>query len=221
MNTILNGHTSKETAHEIKNYPWGFKLKTSQFIWIETVPKKGDRVVRQTIDPKNGRLCAPKKSTFNAITWLYMDEQGHIQSDGLNIYSSSFEIPEGLQLNVEQQKRFNELRGINTKETDEFTGKTKKDFSVKWEKDSDGECDDVKITFDRPDGVMIKEIFEAMKSLNQERLNQVFKIRESKTWGDHPGIVRICTRGGMQLTTVGEDAYKEYLASDHNILQES
>ncbi len=205
MKTILNGHTSKETAHEIKNYPWGFKLKTSQFIWIETVPKKGDRVVRQTIDPKNGRLCAPKKSTFNAITWLYMDEQGHIQSEGLHIYSTIKEIPEGLQLNAEQHKQFSALKGIHTKE------EGKKAFSIKWEKDKNGECNEARITFDRPDGVQVKEIFEALRTLNQDRLKQVFKVRSYGSFGNHAGTVRICVRGGVQLTTVKEESYEKYL----------
>lgn len=69
-------------------------------------------------------------------------------------------------------------------------------------------------------GVKLREIFAAMKSLNQDKLNEVFEIRESATFGNYPGTVRICTRGGSQLGTVSEDSYKEYLASDYNQIEE-
>jgi hypothetical protein len=238
---ILNGHRSFETAYKIENYPWGFRLKTTQYVWIETVRKKGDRVIRQTIDPRTGKLCAAKCSTFSNIKWLYMDEKGHVQSDGLGIYNDKkTEVKTAIEriglenLLPEQVKQYNALIGINEVVEDEFTGKTKKDFSVKWERETigqgwkdgkwnngeKGKCDEVKITFDRPDGVKLIEIFRAMKSLNQDRLNEVFTIRHSETWGDREGIVRICIRGGFQLTTVSGDSYREWLASDANVMEQ-
>ncbi len=137
-------------------------------------------------------------------------------------------------LNPEQRKMYNQLQGIQEVKTDEFTGKAKKDFSVKWERETigngwkdkvyhpgePGEYIEVKITFDRPDGITLKEIFKAMKSLNQEKLTQVFKIREDKHFGDHAGVVRICTRGGNQLYMPREEEYKEFLASDENQTEE-
>ncbi len=223
---ILTGHTNFETAYQIKDYPWGFRLRTTQYVWIETVKKKGDRVIRQTIDPRSGKLCAPKASTFCNLQWLYLDEVGHVQSDGVGIYNKREEVTAAVEkigienLLPEQRTQYNSLLGINEKKVDEFTGETKKDFSVKWDKDADGKYDEVKITFDRPDGVSLKEMFKAMQSLNQDKLNQVFEIRESKTWGNHAGTVRICIRGGFMLCTVPENEYKEWLASDANVLEE-
>ena len=55
---------SKETAKEAKDYPYG-GLKTSMFFWIEDGGKKGWRNVMQSVNPKSGRLNAPKKSTYS------------------------------------------------------------------------------------------------------------------------------------------------------------
>ncbi len=83
---ILTGHTSYETAYKIAGYPWGFKLRTSQFVWIETVKGKGDRVCRATIDPRSNKLCATKKSTFSPFKYLFLDEKSHVQSGGIEAY---------------------------------------------------------------------------------------------------------------------------------------
>lgn len=242
MNTqqILKGHTSFETAYKIENYPWGFKLRTTQYVWVETLPKKGDRVVWQTIDPRTNKLCAPKKSTFSPLKWLYIDEKGHVQSCGINIYTKT-EVTKkvgellGLEnLLPEQRKQYNQMLGINEVKIDEFTGQVKKDFSVKWERETigqgwqngvwnkgeKGKYDEVRITFDRPDGVSLKEIFSAMKSLNQEKLNEVFEERPSLSSGTRTGTVRIYCRNGVYLGTVSEESYKNWLASDANILEE-
>ena len=50
MKKIIYGATTPETAIVVNNYPWGFKLKTSQRYWIETT-KQGDRFVIQTLNP--------------------------------------------------------------------------------------------------------------------------------------------------------------------------
>lgn len=245
MKTILKNHTSLETAYKVDDYPYGFRLRTSIFYWIETVAKKGDRFCTCTINPKNGRYNAVKKSTFTNIGFMFLDENNHVKWTGLNIYSKPEQIEAFINkvgednLNEEQNKQYRQLTGKKVVEIDEFSGKVKKDFSVKWEyevtgqgwktneagqrfwdKGEKGKCDEVKITFDRPDGVSLKEIFKAMKSLNQEKLNQVFEIRKSPTWGDRAGTVRICTRGGNQLGTVSEASYKNYLASDTNLMEE-
>lgn len=236
----LTGHTSYETAYKIENYPWGFRLRTTQFVWIETVKKKGDRVVRQTIDPRTGKLCAAKCSTFSPIKWLYIDEKGHVQSSGVNIYTDRAVITAAVEkmgidnLNAEQRTQYNSLLGINEVKTDEFTGKVKKDFSVKWERETigagwvggswnpgeKGNYDEVKITFDRPDGVAPIEIFRALKSLNQDKLNQVFAERPSISAGTRTGTVRVCCRGGVYLGEVSEESYKNWLASDANVMEE-
>ena len=49
----------------VENYPYGFRLKTTLYDEMEFSPKKGFRHVTTTINPKNGRLNKPKKSTYD------------------------------------------------------------------------------------------------------------------------------------------------------------
>ena len=64
---------------EVNNYPYGFKLKTTLFDYIEFDKKKGFRHCTQTINPKTGRLNNPKKSTYYALLVRYYNEDGHIK----------------------------------------------------------------------------------------------------------------------------------------------
>ncbi len=237
---FLFGH-DEQNPIIINDYPYGFKLRTSIKYWIETTPKKGDRFCSQTLNPKNGRWNALKKSTYSEIGIMFKNELGHIKWAGVSLYTDRDKIVSFIEniggvekLNKEQVKIYNSLMGINEVKENEFTGKKLKDFSVKWEYETigagwkdgkynngeKGKADEVKITFDRPDGVKLREIFEAMKTLNQDKLNEVFEVRVSKHFGDRAGTVRICTRGGNQLGTVSEQSYKEYLASDENTIKE-
>jgi hypothetical protein len=241
MKNYITKHTSFETAYKVENYPYGFRLRTTMHYWIETVAKKGDRLCTCTINPKNGRINAPKKSTFSNIGILYLDENNHVHWDTINIYTKPNLIVDFInntigedKLNEEQKKQYRQLIGKKVVEVDELTGKKKKDFSIKWgyeivgsgweggkyNNGEKGKCNEVKITFDRPDGVNRKEIFEAMKTLNQDKLKEVFEIRKSPHWGEYSGTVRICVRGGVQLGTVSEETYNNYLASDENTVEE-
>jgi hypothetical protein len=221
MKTYLFGHTSPETAYEIKDYPYG-RLRTSMFVWVESEPKKGDRVCRMTINPKNGIKNTPKKSTYSTLYVLYINsENGHLESDGgFSIYSEKQKVSDFIQAIGGEEKltevqRFNlsELLGIGKPMKRETIKNL--DYKVKWEKNHMGTAyHEVKITFDRPDGVSIKEIFQAIKSLDQKKLNECFAGYSSQSWGHVEGFVRVCIRGGMQLTTVKEATYKEWLALD-------
>ena len=66
------------------NYPYGYTLRTTLFDTIEFAPKKGYRHVTQTINPKNGKLNAPKKSTYYPFIIRYYNEDGHIKTKHLN-----------------------------------------------------------------------------------------------------------------------------------------
>ena len=55
-----------DTAVEIGNYPWGFRLRTKVRYWIETT-NRGDRFVKCTLNPKTNQWCKPKKSTYDAV----------------------------------------------------------------------------------------------------------------------------------------------------------
>jgi hypothetical protein len=176
---------------------------------------------------------------------LCLDENGHVQSFGVGRYAKQDEIERFVStvgeqnLNSFQLTQLRELRGEVVLKENEFTGKKEKGFSVKWERETvgagwfrneegksvwnageKGKYIEVKITFDRTDGVRLDEIFKAMKSLNQDKLNEVFATRECSHFGPRPGVVRICCRGGSYLGTMSEEAYKNYLASDENVMQE-
>lgn len=86
VKNILSGHTSFETAHKVSNYPYGFKLRTDIYFWIETTPNKGDRFCSVTVDPKTGKLNKPKKSTYSDFMYLYEDAIGHVHHGVIHIY---------------------------------------------------------------------------------------------------------------------------------------
>ena len=64
---------------EVENYPYGYTLKTTLFDTMEFNPKKGYRHITQTINPKNGKLNAPKKSTYAPLKIRFYDENKHIK----------------------------------------------------------------------------------------------------------------------------------------------
>ena len=70
---------------EVKDYPYGFKLRTTLYDTAEFDPKKGFRRVTQTVNPKNGKLNKPKKSTYQSILYRYKDENGHIKNVVFNL----------------------------------------------------------------------------------------------------------------------------------------
>ena len=82
----LQGHTCKENAYEVKDYPWGFRQRTSIFYWIETKPGKGDRFCSYTINPKTGSPCAPKCSTYSTFMYMYLDENNHVKHGIIDAY---------------------------------------------------------------------------------------------------------------------------------------
>ncbi len=86
---ILYGYNSFENSYEVSNYPWGFRLKTKRRTWIETNKTKGDRVCFCTLNPKTNKWCAVKKSTYNAVDVLFIDENEHIKSIGLWKYGTT------------------------------------------------------------------------------------------------------------------------------------
>lgn len=88
--SILRGYTTPERPYKVDNYPWGFKLKTTIHYWIESKPGLGDRMGTYTINPKNGRPCAPKYTTYSPFMYLYLDEIGHVK----NGIIESFEVEE-------------------------------------------------------------------------------------------------------------------------------
>ena len=212
----LFNHTSEETAYLIKDYPYG-RLRCQRKVWIETDPKgkKGDRFVSRTQNPKTGLWNKPKKSTYYNIGVLFKDTKGHIHWSVVSKYNDRDKIKAFVEeiggvekLQPGQLIMYNSLMGIRHVIYDDF-GNKEKTFSIKWERNyHQTRYVELKITFNRPDGVSLKEIFEAMKTVNQDRLKEVY---------NNDGLVRICVRGGSMLGTVAYDSYLEYLASDTSL----
>lgn len=81
----LYNHTSQETAYLVEDYPWGFRLRTQIRYWIESKPKHGQRFASQTVNPKTGKWCAPKYSTYAPIMVMFLDEKEHVYYESLRM----------------------------------------------------------------------------------------------------------------------------------------
>lgn len=91
---ILKGHVSPETAYEVADYPYGFRLRCKIRYWLEVDPKRGVRFVSQTTNPKRGDIWnKPKKSTYARFGGaMFLDEQNHVQWAALSEYSDAAEV---------------------------------------------------------------------------------------------------------------------------------
>ena len=123
-----------DTAIEVDNYPWGFRLKTKVKYWVES-NNKGDRLIKQTLNPKTNEWCKPKKSTYNAVEVLYFDDNGHVKVYGIGKYGVNEKVLKTFisnidynSLNLLQKKQIEMIRSIN---------KVMENVSVKIEKVSE------------------------------------------------------------------------------------
>ena len=104
--TYIYGHESQETAYTVKDYPWGFSLRTEQRYWIESKKGQGQRFVTQTLNPKNGKWCAPKKSTYSKVIMMYLDENNHVKYTALGIYDKKETIEKWVEKHKENLTDF-------------------------------------------------------------------------------------------------------------------
>ena len=93
MTTILQGHTTPETAYVVNDYPYGFRLRCTIRYWLEYKPGTGFRLVSQTTNPKRGNIWnKPKTSTYCRFGGcMFLDDAGHVQWSGLSEYCSGAE----------------------------------------------------------------------------------------------------------------------------------
>ncbi len=90
--TLLQGATSAETAYIVNDYPYGFRLRCKIRYWLETT-SRGTRFCSQTTNPKKGdKWNAPKKSTYMNVGVMFVDENNHIQWNGVSPGSSEDQI---------------------------------------------------------------------------------------------------------------------------------
>lgn len=91
----LLGHESPDTAYEVADYPYGFRLRTTIRYWVETKKGHGQRLVSQTRNPKKpGQPWnAPKGSTYSEILALHLDQAtGHIEHTTATSYNTEAEL---------------------------------------------------------------------------------------------------------------------------------
>ena len=94
---ILANHHSQETAFEVSDYPYSWKLRCRIRYWLEIHPKKGTRFCSQTTNPrKAGEVWnAVKKSTYSIFGVMVQyddtdgkpDEVGHIHWIGMSCFN--------------------------------------------------------------------------------------------------------------------------------------
>ncbi len=88
MQNTLQGHTNFDTAYEVDDYPYGFRLRTKIRYWVEG-NKNGDRFVSCTLNPKNGKWNKPKADTYKTAGVLFIEETtGHVKYACINPYHS-------------------------------------------------------------------------------------------------------------------------------------
>lgn len=86
-----------DTAYIVKDWPWGWTLKTEARFWIETT-KRGDRFVQQTLNPKTGQWCKPKKQTYEAVLVLAITDEGKVTYKGLGNHADRDKIAAVLEM---------------------------------------------------------------------------------------------------------------------------
>ena len=120
MSKYIYNKDSFDNAIEVNNYPWGFRLKTKRRTWIETDKNKGDRVCFCTLNPKTNKWCAVKKSTYNAVDVLLIDDNEHVKSIGVWKYGTNEKDLESFlskidynSLSLLQKKQIERIKAIN------------------------------------------------------------------------------------------------------------
>ena len=91
VNQII-GAVSPETATYVNGYPYGFRLRTQIRYWVESKPKFGQRLVSQTMNPKNGRWNKPKAGTYSEIVIMGKAANGYIVTDALSVNATEEEV---------------------------------------------------------------------------------------------------------------------------------
>lgn len=92
---IITSAISPETAYLVTDYPYGFRLRCQIRYWLEFKKGKGVRFVSQTTNPKRPGIVwnKPKASTYCEFGGaMFLDENGHVQWSGLNMYAEVAEM---------------------------------------------------------------------------------------------------------------------------------
>ena len=112
----LTNHTNENNAYIVDDYPYG-RYRTKMRYWIETNKTHGDRVCRQSLNPKTDKWNNPKKSTYSEVMVLKKNpSNGHVETDSLSTWAGEERIKEFMnkyELNEQQKKRCKQLIILN------------------------------------------------------------------------------------------------------------
>jgi hypothetical protein len=93
---VLTGHNSFETAYEIQDYPYGFRLRCKMRVWIEEHATRGARFVSCTSNPKveGLRWNKPKAGVYAkyGVVLFLNPIHGHVEHVGVSEYSDVQEL---------------------------------------------------------------------------------------------------------------------------------
>lgn len=89
--TTASGLLPSLYVEEIKDYPFG-RHRTTGKAWLEFSPRHGFRFCRQLVNPKTGRYCAPKKSTYFECALPMRKENGHFSFAAWDLNKTTEEI---------------------------------------------------------------------------------------------------------------------------------
>lgn len=115
---FLFGYNSQTKSLKVENYPWGFKLRTDIFYWLESKPKHGDRFCSYTIDPRNGRACKPKNDTYSTFAYMYKNDEGHVKYGCVDFNCFLKDLPGKLKFLTEEigVENINDVQRANIKD---------------------------------------------------------------------------------------------------------
>ena len=223
MRKYLFGHDSMNNAYVIESYPYG-RLRTQMRVWVESVPKKGDRVWRQTLNPKTDRWNKPKKSTFQPILVLYKDEKDHVHSQGISQYSNPEEVQKFIKaiggdkkLNKIQKSAFAEMSG-KTLDTEEPT------WTYKFDRYRD-KMYSLDIKFDVASAVKVKSIVAALDKIigSYKKVKFGSPSEQFKQLLDDNGSLKIMGRRGVMIAgpTRADKFYQQVKSHLKNKIKES
>ncbi len=112
---VLEEQPTEEKPYYVRDYPYGFRLRTEIRYWIETT-KRGQRFISQTLNPKTNLWNNPKKSTYDNIMLIGLNKKEHINYVSLRMYSTeeaeSFFTKYNQFLSEHQHKEYKAIIGM-------------------------------------------------------------------------------------------------------------
>lgn len=102
---IIEPQPTEKNPYYVDNYPYGYRQRTQIRYWIETT-NRGQRFVRQTLNPKTKKWNKPKKSTYSQIMLIGLNEKNHVTYTSLSMYSTE----EALKFKKNYEKYFSEYQ---------------------------------------------------------------------------------------------------------------